>query len=251
MVYWIWLTLLPFIGPVTAKRLWKQFGDAETIYRMNPDEFQTMAGFSVRQKESLLKNRSLAKAENILRECERKGISIMNLNDPAYPGRAKEPEDAPVVLYYKGCLKRMSKTVGIVGARRCGQEAKRKAVLLSEEYTKNGFAIISGMAKGIDSYAQTACLKMGGYTVAVAGNGLDVCYPSEHRVLMERIEEKGLLISEYPPGTLPTRYSFPRRNRLISAWSDQLMIIEPGKGSGTLTTMQYEIKYGRKVTVYG
>lgn len=116
-----------------------------------------------------------------------------------------------------------------------------------EEQKQN--AIISGMAKGIDSYVQTACLKLGGYTVAVLGNGLDICYPEEHRLLMKRIEEKGLLISEYPPGTLPAKYNFPRRNRLISAWSDELVVISPGKGSGSLITAKYSENYGRKVKI--
>lgn len=80
---------------------------------------------------------------------------------------------------------------------------------------------MSGMAKGIDACAATVCINEGGYTIAVLGNGLDICYPSEHQLLMDKIREKGLLISEYPPGTRPTRYNFPKRNRLISAWSDK------------------------------
>ena len=158
-------------------------------------------------------------------------------------------KDAPTVIYYKGTIKKMEKTVGIVGARRCSQQDKRKAVKIAEYYTEKQNAIISGMAKGIDSYVQTACLKLGGYTVAVLGNGLDICYPEEHRLLMKRIEEKGLLISEYPPGTLPAKYNFPRRNRLISAWSDELVVISPGKGSGSLITAKYSENYGRKVKI--
>ena len=77
----------------------------------------------------------------------------------------------------------------------------------------------------------------------------DICYPEEHRLLMKRIEEKGLLISEYPPGTLPAKYNFPRRNRLISAWSDELVVISPGKGSGSLITAKYSENYGRKVKI--
>lgn len=127
------------------------------------------------------------------------------------------------------------------------QAAKCKAVTLAQQYTENGHTIISGMAKGIDSYAHTACLKVGGYTVAVVGNGLDICYPSEHKKLMECIIEKGLVLSEYPPGIKPTRYTFPRRNRLISAWSEHIVVIAPGKGSGALITTEYGRKYGRKV----
>ncbi|MFR3402912.1 MAG: DNA-processing protein DprA [Blautia faecis] len=95
------------------------------------------------------------------------------------------------------------------------------------------------MAKGVDSYAHTACLKAKGYTVAVLANGLDICYPSEHEKLKECIENKGLVISEYPPGIRPTKYTFPKRNRLISAWSDELIVVAAGKKSGALITADY------------
>lgn len=84
---------------------------------------------------------------------------------------------------------------------------------------------------------------------AVLGNGVDICYPSEHQLLMEKIREKGLLISEYPPGTKPARYNFPKRNRLISAWSDKLIIIGPGKRSGSLITGDYAKKYRREIEI--
>ena len=166
-----------------------------------------------------------------------------------YPKRAKILEDAPVVLYYKGHFQDMKDPVAIVGARRCTQEAKYKAVNLAEQYTGSGQTIISGMAKGIDSYAHTASLKAEGYTVAVVGNGLDICYPSEHKKLMDCIIEKGLLLSEYPPGIRPSRYTFPRRNRLISAWAERIIVIAPGKGSGALITAEYGRKYGRQVDI--
>ncbi|WP_330670459.1 DNA-processing protein DprA [Mediterraneibacter faecis] len=108
---------------------------------------------------------------------------------------------------------------------------------------------MSGMAKGIDACAATVSINEGGYTIAVLGNGLDICYPSEHQLLMDKIREKGLLISEYPPGTRPTRYNFPKRNRLISAWSDKVIIIAPGKRSGALITGDYAKKYGRETEI--
>ena len=144
-------------------------------------------------------------------------------------------------------IQRMDKTVGIVGARRCTQETKRAVAELAVAYTEKQTAVISGMAKGVDSYAHTACLKAKGYTVAVLANGLDICYPSEHEKLKECIENKGLVISEYPPGIRPTKYTFPKRNRLISAWSDELIVVAAGKKSGALITADYSKKYGRKI----
>ena len=117
-------------------------------------------------------------------------------------------------------------------------------------HVNNGECIISGMAKGVDAYAHTACMEAGGYTIAVLACGLDICYPSEHRLLMERISEKGLLLSEYAPGVPPVQYNFPRRNRIISAWSDRLTVIAPGKGSGVFITADESRNLGREVIVY-
>lgn len=103
------------------------------------------------------------------------------------------------------------------------------------------------MAKGIDSYAHTAVLKNGGYTVAVLGNGLDQCYPGEHQNLMECIIRQGMVLSEYPPGTPPYRYNFPRRNRIIAALLEELYVIESGSRSGARTTVEYCEKYGHRV----
>ena len=156
---------------------------------------------------------------------------------------------APVMLYYQGCFADLSYSVGIVGARRCNQEVKKQCVQITQSYVRQGIPVVSGMTKGIDACAATVCINEGGYTIAVLGNGLDICYPSEHQLLMEKIREKGLLISEYPPGTKPMRYTFPKRNRLISAWSDKVIIIAPGKGSGAFITGDYAKKYGREIQI--
>lgn len=95
------------------------------------------------------------------------------------------------------------------------------------------------MAKGIDGYAHTASLKANGYTIAILGCGLDICYPKEHIELMKRIIEKGAIISEYPPGTKPDVYHFPMRNRLISAWCKKLLVVEAGEKSGALLTAAF------------
>ncbi len=247
MIYWIWLTQIPFIGPVTARYLIKELGDAEEIYQADSKQLSGMPGLSARQRESIIRNHSLEKSRRIMDDCQNKNISILCWNDKRYPLRAKKPADAPVVLYYKGNIKEIDQTVGIVGARRCSQEAKKETVSLASEYAQKGIAVVSGMAKGIDSYAHTACLNAGGYTIAILGNGLDICYPSEHYKLMRCIEESGLLVSEYSPGTPPAKYNFPRRNRLISSWSDKLIVIQAGKASGALITAEYSRKYGRKV----
>ena len=245
MEYWIWLSLLPYIGPVTANRLLEHFENPSRVYHAECSELVKVKGITGRQIQSIADNKSLDCIWKLMDSCHRNHISLLLKSDVRYPERAKRLEDAPVVLYYKGHFENIKDPVAIVGARRCTQEAKFHAVELAEQYARNGQTVISGMAKGIDSYAHTACLKAEGYTIAIVGNGLDICYPSEHKKLMDCIIEKGLLLSEYPPGIRPSRYTFPRRNRLISAWAERIVVITPGKGSGALITAEYGRKYGR------
>lgn len=249
MEYWIWLSMLPYIGPITVNRLLEHFGHPLGVYHADITEFRYIKGMTQRQVQSITENRSLDRARRIMEECDRNHIFILAKSDIRYPDRAKWLEDAPAVLYYKGNLVEVKEPVAIVGARRCTQEEKQQAVILAQQCVEKKQAVISGMAKGIDSYAHTACLKAEGYTVAILGNGLDICYPSEHNKLMECIEQNGLLLSEYPPGTRPTQYTFPRRNRLISAWAERIIVIAPGKGSGALITAEYGRKYGRAVEI--
>ena len=129
-IYWLWLTMVPLIGPVTGRLLLDQVGSPETIYQAGEEKFRNLPGLSDRQIKSLLENRSLEKAERIMDICKQKKISLMCLADLEYPERAKTMKDAPLILYFKGHPRKMEKTVGIVGARRCRQEAKRKRNIL-------------------------------------------------------------------------------------------------------------------------
>lgn len=246
--YWIWLSQIPYIGSVTANRLLQTFGNPEQIYHASEKEILELCNLSKKQLEMIMKNRSLDKAFEIMDKCKKNGIRILTIDDNLYPSKARV-EDAPIVLYYKGNLKKIEQSVSIVGARRCSREARHAAIECAKEYATRDVTVISGMAKGVDSYAHTACIKSGGYTIAILANGLDICYPKEHDTLMEKIIETGVVLSEYPPGVQPSQYRFPRRNRLISAWSDEVVVIGAGHGSGALITAEYAKKYGRRVYI--
>ena len=112
---------------------------------------------------------------------------------------------------------------------------------------RQGITVVSGLAKGIDSYAHTACLREGGYTLAFIANGPDICYPPEHHSLMDEIIGNGAVLSPYPPGTRPRQEYFPMRNRLLSAWVDQLLVVEAGERSGALITADYAMEQKRRV----
>ena len=188
------------------------------------------------------------KARKVLREAKIHGIDILVRENPDFPDRFKGLPDMPILLYGKGRLKinGTKAAVGIVGARRCSSEGKEKAIALATEAVAGNAAVVSGMAKGIDAYAHTAAIKHHGYTIAVLGNGADICYPAEHARLYEAIVDTGCILSEYPPGTPPRAYLFPRRNRLIAALSDELYVVEAGQNSGTRSTLEHSLQYGRK-----
>lgn len=189
------------------------------------------------------------RAEKTLSDAQEKGIRIVTREDDDYPRRFINVPDMPVVLYVKGDLRvnDYGYSAGIIGARRCTHEGKSKAISCAEKVVSSGGMVVSGMAKGIDSYSQTAAILAGGYTVAVLGNGPDICYPKEHQSLYDKIAEKGCIISEYPPEATPRTYMFPRRNRLIAALSDEVYVIDAGRNSGTETTVEDCVKYERRV----
>lgn len=140
-----------------------------------------------------------------------------------------------------------NRRIAVVGARRCTREDKETCIARVKRCGEEnpGAIIISGGAKGIDGYAHTAAIKNGLRTIAFVGTGPDRCYPKEHIELFEQISEHGMILSEYPPGTSAYPSHFPRRNRLIAAWSDEMYVIGAGRNSGTLTTKQYFEKYHR------
>ena len=244
--YWLWLSQIPYIGPVTANRLLQVFGNPERVYNATNREISEVCHLTERQLKMITENHSLERSVEIMEKCRWNDVKILTIHDKLYSEKAKK-DDSPIVLYYKGKLKLLEHTVGIVGARRCSREARQTAIQCAEDYAKRNVTVISGMAKGVDAYAHTSCIKSGGYTIAILANGLDICYPQEHDVLMERIIKNGAVLSEYPPGVKPSRYMFPRRNRLISAWSDEMIVIGAGRGSGALITAECAEKYGKRV----
>ena len=192
-------------------------------------------------------------AIRIIAECRKKDVQIITRDDEAYPERFQGLPDIPAVLYAAGVLKinQYAASVGVVGARRCTQEEKQIAIEKVETEVAGGAAIVSGMAKGIDAYAHTAALLNHGYTIAVLGNGPDICYPKEHETLYEEIIKEGCVLSEYRPGITPHRHLFPQRNRLIAALSDRLYVIGAGRHSGTESTVESARKYRRRVEENG
>lgn len=249
MVYWIWLTQIKGIGPVLQKRLLNHFKNVESIYNADKEDLLSIEGIGPSLVENISGSRCLDKSNSILDQVNKQNIKLLTFDDPLYLNLAKEPNDSPILLYYKGNIREDLKGIAIVGSRRCSEYGKQVTIETAKYLAKNDVPVISGMAKGIDSYAHTACLKEGGYTLAFLGNGLDICYPAEHINLMESIIDNGAVISQFPPGTRPRPEYFPKRNALISSWSDKILVTEAAEKSGALITAEIGKKYGREIFV--
>ena len=247
MKYWIWLRQLSGIGAIMEKRLLDRFKSPKAIYEACEEELLSVEGIGIVLAKLIREQRDLDKAEVILEEAMSHDIKLLTYDDPLYPVLAKKYSKAPTLLYYKGKIRKNSIGVVIVGSRRCTAYGKRVAVEAAGFLAKNNIPVISGMAKGIDGYAHTGCLKAGGYTIAFIGSGVDICYPKEHKALMAGIIENGAVISQYPPNTKPRPEYFPERNALISSWSHKVLVVEAAEKSGALITAGFAKAQGREV----
>ena len=246
-IYWLWLSHLKGIGPATIRKLVNALGSPLTVYEAKREELLGVHGLRSGIIETLLCQRSLDTAQRILEYMQKHRIGLFTYNDPNFPSCLNRFASLPAVLYYRGELRPLRMSVGIIGSRRCTSYGKEVAAEAAAFLGQSGFTVVSGMAKGIDSYAHTACLKAGGYTLALMANGVDICYPPEHLTLMEKIIDSGAVISPYPPCTRPRQEYFPYRNKLLAAWVDKLLVVEAAERSGALITAEYAVEYKRKV----
>ncbi len=169
------------------------------------------------------------------------------VGEPDYPERLAEIADPPIVLWTRGAAPLDGNVVGIVGSRAATPDGLTIARELSEELSRRGYVVVSGMAAGVDGAAHAAAINAGCPTIGVLGCGVDVVYPSRHKALAAAMAAQGCLVSELPPGTLPRPYHFPLRNRVISGLSRGVVLIEAGERSGSLITARTAAEQGRDV----
>ena len=246
-VFYIWLTKLKNVGIKTTRILLKTFKSPYNVYIASKEELNNVKGLRKISIESILNNKDLKEAQEIYNSCVTLGIKILTYEDNLYPNYAKECDESPVVLYYRGELKEINNGISIVGARRCSCYGKTVTKDVVENLVLQDIPIISGFAKGIDSQAHTIAIKSGGYTLAFLGNSVDICYPSEQKELMRKIIDNGAVLSQFPPTTRPECYNFPKRNYLIAAWCRKLLVVEASEKSGALITANFCNMLNREV----
>jgi len=177
-------------------------------------------------------------------------IKTITIKDKSYPKLLKEIKDAPEILYVRGKILSEDSFFAVVGTRMASSYGKQIALEIAGELAEAGLTIVSGLAPGIDTFAHTAAVERNKRTIAVLGTGLDEksIYPQSNLKLAQRIlETGGCLISEYPPGTPGSKFTFPQRNRIISGLSIGVLIVEAKQKSGALITANWAKKQERKI----
>lgn len=245
------LALVPGIGPLRLAALLARFGAPEAVLRARPAEVARLPGFGRALAARVAQAAGAeagARAREALRRLEGAGARAATLADSAYPPRLRELADPPVVVFLAGDAGALDRPgLGVVGTRTPTPYGRAAAESLSGELSRAGYAIVSGMARGIDAAAHGAALAAEGPTIGVLGHGIDRVYPPENRALFRRVRERGLLLSELPPGEEPRAGNFPRRNRLIAALSAGVLVVEMGERSGARHTVDAALELGREV----
>jgi len=245
--YWVGLNLIKGIGSVRMSLLLKWFGAAEAAWSAPLEELKA-SGLSSRLAENIVQARSGDLLEKNWEQIQRNGVGVLIWDDPHYPRRLKEIDQPPPVIYHRGEFDGTDQwAVAVVGTRRVTAYGRQVADEIGSQLARHGVTVISGLARGIDSIAHQSCLKSGGRTIAVLGSGVDQIYPPEHKQLAERIIANGAVISDYPLGTQPDGANFPPRNRIISALSQAVVVVEASERSGALITAAFAAQQGREV----
>ena len=246
--FWIALSDVPDIGPVTAKKLLAIYKKPEAVFKAPYKELANIRGIGPAKAKNIEGYSEWGKIDAQLKKLDATGIKIITFSNKDYPETLKNIEDAPIALYIKGTIQKEDRyAVAVVGSRKYSPYGKLAAEKLSSELSSMGFTIVSGMARGIDTLAHTAAINSGGRSIAVLGSGIDVPYPPENRGLMEKLAASGCVISEFPPGTLPERENFPKRNRIISGLSLGVLVVEATADSGSLITASCALEQGKEV----
>lgn len=244
--YWIWLANRKGLGCKQKLELVSHFPDVRALWQAQ--EYDMPLSPSARAS---LGDKDLSAAQAVLNKCAQLGIRVLCAGEEAYPRRLLNIADPPTVLYCKGNLPDFDReaAVAIVGTRNASAYGMMAAERIGGQIAQCGGLVVSGMAAGIDAQAGWGAVRAGRPTVAVLGGGVDVIYPAGNRDLYEQILRNGCILSEYAPGTKPSNWTFPQRNRIVSGLSLATLAVEAPEKSGTMITARLALEQGRDLFV--
>ncbi|WP_295788814.1 DNA-processing protein DprA [uncultured Veillonella sp.] len=252
LVYWAGLGSLPGVGSVTFRQLINTFGSPKVAWTELCHKNISWQEIPITKRSQATVKRGIESIslDKIEAQLQRWNIGVIPYTSPLYPAQLSEIFNPPAVLFYRGNAELLHRPamVGMVGARDCSHYGRNVANLLGAQLARSGVVVVSGGARGIDSYAHEGALVGKGETIAVMGCGLEQAYPKSNALLFKRIEASGgLLVSEYGPGLEPKGYHFPLRNRIITGLVKAVIVVEAKAKSGALITADTAINEGREV----
>lgn len=246
--YWAWISTVKNMYYNKISRLIECFGSIENVYMASATKLENKGKMKKEDVDRILESKEKFNSDDFFRKLNSNDINFVCIEDLEYPKRLLPYEHKPFFLYYRGKLPDMDRPiVSIVGARECSGYGRNMAKMLGEKLSDYGVQIVSGMARGIDTFAQLGALNGESATFGVLGCGVDICYPTENIELYENILKKGGIISEYLPGTKPNSWHFPQRNRIISGISDIVVVVEAKEKSGSLITVEWALEQGKNI----
>lgn len=246
--YWVWLQCSIGYANPKVNTIIRFYPSIIDFYNGRQQEWRLCGCFTPREFNNLCNN-TLEQAQQIIDKCEMLGYNLLTPDMDKYPRQLKEIYDPPAVLYVNGNLPDIDNilSIGIVGTRNATTSGKKLAFSISYDLAKSGVNVVSGGALGIDSSSHKGALMAEGVTICVLGCGINYNYLMTNASLRKQIADNGAVISEYPPDTPPQKYSFPKRNRIISALSQGVLVVEAGEKSGALITANTALSQNKDV----
>ncbi len=242
------LNMIPKLGPVKVQRLLEAWESPVRILSATESELRQVEGVGEEVAAAIRGWESHVDLAAELKLVEQFGARVVTLRSPEYPALLREIHDPPVVLYvYGGILDRDRHAVGVVGTRKPSHYGGECAKKLSYQLANAGITIVSGLARGVDTFAHQGALAARGRTIAVVGSGLLSLYPPENRELADKIAKSGAVVTEFSMRVKPDRQTFPMRNRIISGCSFGVLVVEAGGRSGALISANQAGEQGRSV----
>jgi DNA processing protein len=246
-LHWLALLLVPGLGTRRAGLLIDRLRTPQAIFRRSRSELEAF-GLSGSVAQSIASGCTFDDAVLQQEKMRQSGTILAVITGPHFPPLLREIYDPPVALFVRGRLELLASTMlGVVGTRRPTTYGTAAAEHLAADLARAGLAIVSGMARGIDTAAHKGALAAEGNTLAVLGCGVDLVYPAENRKLAAEIAEKGALLSEFPMGTAAYPQNFPVRNRIVSGMSLGVLVVEGAEYSGSSITARLALDQGREV----
>lgn len=246
--YWVWLqACLGYANP-KVNTVRKFYPSVVDFYEGGKQEW-LLCGCFTKSEMNNFSTFTLEQAQQIIDKCNELGYKMYTMDMKEYPNQLKEIYDPPAVLYVNGNLPDVDNilSIGIVGTRNATVVGKKLAYSIGYDLSKSGVVVVSGGALGIDSSSHNGALMAGGITVCVLGCGINYNYLMSNAQMRSNIAQTGAVISEYPPDTAPQKYSFPKRNRIISALSQGVLVVEAGEKSGALITATTALSQNKDV----